>query len=139
MLVFLEKPAIASPPGKPDALRVRTIDLHLHMDTPPFSELGLPDTLLAAIETLGYERPSPIQFKSIPPALEGKDILGLSATGHATGRRRLRALRSHVAHGADAGCGECFGCRGGGAGGAGDDARRGIAGVGLRHFELLLR
>jgi len=51
------------------------------MDTPPFSELGLPDDLLAAIETLGYERPSPIQWKAIPPALEGKDILGLSATG----------------------------------------------------------
>ncbi len=51
------------------------------MDTPPFSELGLPDVLLAAIETLGYERPSPIQAMSIPPALEGKDIVGLSATG----------------------------------------------------------
>ncbi len=51
------------------------------MDTPPFSELGLPDTLLAAIETLGYERPSPIQAMSIPPALLGKDLVGLSATG----------------------------------------------------------
>ncbi|MFT4176782.1 MAG: DEAD/DEAH box helicase [Luteolibacter sp.] len=51
------------------------------MDTPPFSELGLPDVLLSAIETLGFERPSPIQALSIPPALEGKDILGLSATG----------------------------------------------------------
>ena len=51
------------------------------MDTPPFSELGLPDALLAAIEILGYERPSPIQAMSIPPALLGKDILGLSATG----------------------------------------------------------
>jgi ATP-dependent RNA helicase DeaD len=53
----------------------------LIMDTPPFSELGLPDSLLAAIEALGYERPSPIQAMSIPPALLGKDILGLSATG----------------------------------------------------------
>lgn len=51
------------------------------METPPFSELGLPDTLLAAIETLGYERPSPIQAMSIPPALEGLDLVGLSATG----------------------------------------------------------
>ena len=51
------------------------------MDTPPFSELGLPDALLAAIETLGYERPSPIQAMSIPPALEGHDLVGLSATG----------------------------------------------------------
>ena len=51
------------------------------MDTPPFSELGLPAPLLAAIETLGYERPSPIQAMSIPPALEGRDLVGLSATG----------------------------------------------------------
>jgi len=51
------------------------------MDTPPFSELGLPAELLAAVEALGYEKPSPIQAMSIPPALEGLDILGLSATG----------------------------------------------------------
>ncbi len=51
------------------------------MDTPPFSELGLPAPLLAAIETLGFERPSPIQALSIPPALEGRDLVGLSATG----------------------------------------------------------
>jgi ATP-dependent RNA helicase DeaD len=51
------------------------------MDTPPFLELGLPAPLLAAIETLGYERPSPIQALSIPPALEGRDLVGLSATG----------------------------------------------------------
>lgn len=81
VLVFHEKPAIASPPGKPDALRVRNTDSYFQMDIPPFSELGLPDALLAAIETLGYEQPSPIQFKSIPPALEGKDVIGLSATG----------------------------------------------------------
>ncbi len=51
------------------------------METPPFSELGLPAPLLAAIETLGYERPSPIQALTIPPALAGKDLVGLSATG----------------------------------------------------------
>jgi len=51
------------------------------METPPFTELGLPDVLLAAIEDLGYERPSPIQALSIPPALAGRDLVGLSATG----------------------------------------------------------
>ena len=51
------------------------------METPPFSELGLPAPLLAAIETMGFERPSPIQALSIPPALEGRDLVGLSATG----------------------------------------------------------
>jgi ATP-dependent RNA helicase DeaD len=51
------------------------------MDTPPFSELGLPAPLLAAIDALGFERPSPIQAMSIPPALAGRDLVGLSATG----------------------------------------------------------
>jgi ATP-dependent RNA helicase DeaD len=51
------------------------------MDTPPFNELGLPAELLAAVEALGYERPSPIQALAIPIALSGKDLLGLSHTG----------------------------------------------------------
>jgi len=51
------------------------------MDTPPFSSLGLPPLLLAGVEALGFERPSPIQAMAIPPALEGKDIMGLSSTG----------------------------------------------------------
>jgi ATP-dependent RNA helicase DeaD len=51
------------------------------MDTPPFAELGLPAPLLEAVEALGYERPSPIQALSIPPALAGRDLVGLSATG----------------------------------------------------------
>ena len=51
------------------------------MDTVPFTELGLPESLLDAIEGLGFERPSPIQALSIPPALEGRDLVGLSATG----------------------------------------------------------
>jgi ATP-dependent RNA helicase DeaD len=51
------------------------------MQTPPFSDLGLPEPLLAAIADLGFERPSPIQALAIPPAIEGRDIIGLSATG----------------------------------------------------------
>ncbi|WP_035609556.1 DEAD/DEAH box helicase [Haloferula sp. BvORR071] len=51
------------------------------METPPFSELGLPSELLAAVEALGFERPSPIQAMAIPVALTGRDILGLSHTG----------------------------------------------------------
>lgn len=51
------------------------------MDTPPFSELGLPAPILDAIEDLGFERPSEIQAAAIPPALEGRDLVGLSETG----------------------------------------------------------
>ena len=51
------------------------------MDTPPFSTLGLSPMLLEAVESLGYESPSPIQALAIPVALEGHDVVGLSETG----------------------------------------------------------
>ncbi|MGC6465488.1 MAG: DEAD/DEAH box helicase [Akkermansiaceae bacterium] len=51
------------------------------MDTPPFTELGLPAPLLEAVQSMGFESPSPIQGKTIPLALEGKDLIGLSQTG----------------------------------------------------------
>ena len=51
------------------------------MDTLPFSELGLSGPLLEAVEKMGFEQPSPIQAKTIPLALAGKDIIGLSQTG----------------------------------------------------------
>lgn len=50
------------------------------MDT-TFAELGLSPQLLAGIQKLGYESPSPIQAKTIPALLSGKDIVGLSQTG----------------------------------------------------------
>ncbi|MGE0561757.1 MAG: DEAD/DEAH box helicase [Flavobacteriales bacterium] len=47
-----------------------------------FKELGLDDTLIKAVETLGFEIPSPIQEKSIPVLLEGnRDYIGLAQTG----------------------------------------------------------
>lgn len=46
-----------------------------------FSELGLPQPLVEAVEELGFEAPSAIQAAAIPPALEGKDLVGLSETG----------------------------------------------------------
>lgn len=51
------------------------------MNTTQFSELGLPEPLLAAVESLGFEAPSAIQAAAIPPALEGDDLVGLSETG----------------------------------------------------------
>lgn len=50
------------------------------MDT-KFSDLGLCPELLESIHKLGFESPSPIQAKTIPVALEGHDIVGLSQTG----------------------------------------------------------
>ena len=46
-----------------------------------FSDLGLSEPLLKAIEKKGYTEPSPIQEKAIPVVLEGNDILASAQTG----------------------------------------------------------
>jgi len=46
-----------------------------------FRQLALREEIQGAIETIGYEKPSEIQGKTIPLLLEGKDIIGQSQTG----------------------------------------------------------
>ena len=46
-----------------------------------FSELELSPIMLRALSRLGYESPSPVQAKVIPPALEGRDVIGQARTG----------------------------------------------------------
>ena len=46
-----------------------------------FTELGLSQALLKAIDKQGYTQPSPIQEKAIPQILAGKDILASAQTG----------------------------------------------------------
>ncbi len=55
-----------------------------------FSDLGLPERLMAAVASVGYESPSPIQAETIPPLLAGKDVLGQAQTG--TGKTAAFAL-----------------------------------------------
>ncbi|WP_299842222.1 DEAD/DEAH box helicase [uncultured Roseovarius sp.] len=75
-----------------------------------FSELKLNPKVLKAIDEAGYETPTPIQAGAIPPALEGRDVLGIAQTGTgktasftlpmlsllARGRARARMPRSLV-------------------------------------------
>ncbi len=56
----------------------------------PFSDLGLSDTVVRAVKAIGYESASPIQAATIPPMLEGADILGQAQTG--TGKTAAFAL-----------------------------------------------
>jgi ATP-dependent RNA helicase DeaD len=46
-----------------------------------FKELGLAPDILAALQDVGYESPSPIQEEAIPPLLEGSDVIGQAQTG----------------------------------------------------------
>ena len=55
-----------------------------------FVDLGLPFPILRVLDELGYETPSPIQANSIPPLLEGQDVLGMAQTG--TGKTAAFAL-----------------------------------------------
>lgn len=75
-----------------------------------FTDLGLSPKVLRAVTDAGYETPTPIQAKAIPPALEGRDVLGIAQTGTgktagfvlpmvtmlARGRARARMPRSLV-------------------------------------------
>src|SRR5437879_1193 len=57
---------------------------------PSFADLGIDDRLLAAIADVGYESPSPIQAATIPPLLDGADVVGLAQTG--TGKTAAFAI-----------------------------------------------
>ena len=46
-----------------------------------FADLGLSPELLKAVTDAGYENPSPIQEKSIPLVLMGRDLFGCAQTG----------------------------------------------------------
>ncbi|WP_299311140.1 DEAD/DEAH box helicase [uncultured Halomonas sp.] len=58
--------------------------------SPSFGDLALLPAVLSAVETLGYETPSPIQVQTIPALLEGRDMLGQAQTG--TGKTAAFAL-----------------------------------------------
>ena len=62
-----------------------------------FTDLGLDARVLASLEKVGYEKPSPIQAETIPLLLEGRDVVGLAQTG--TGKTAAFAVPalSHLA------------------------------------------
>jgi ATP-dependent RNA helicase DeaD len=55
-----------------------------------FDQFGLGERLLKAISDVGYETPSPIQQKTIPLLLGGRDVVGQAQTG--TGKTAAFAL-----------------------------------------------
>src|SRR3989339_722795 len=46
-----------------------------------FYGLGIAPGLLQVINKLGFTEPTPIQYKAIPIAIEGKDVIGIAQTG----------------------------------------------------------
>ena len=57
-----------------------------------FSELGLSETVLAAVNYMGYYEPTPVQEQAIPLVLKGRDIVAAAQTG--TGKTAAFTLPS---------------------------------------------
>jgi ATP-dependent RNA helicase DeaD len=55
-----------------------------------FGDLNLPAPLMATLDEVGYETPTPIQIQAIPHLLKGLDLLGHAPTG--TGKTAAFAL-----------------------------------------------
>ena len=49
--------------------------------TPSFASLGLSESLLKSITAVGYEEPTPIQLRTIPVLLGGRDVIAQAQTG----------------------------------------------------------
>jgi len=69
-----------------------------------FKKFELNEKIFAGVLALGYIKPTPIQLQSIPPIMEGRDVMGLAQTG--TGKtaafvlpilqRLMQGPRGHV-------------------------------------------
>ncbi len=57
-----------------------------------FTDLGLAEPLIRALEAKGYSDPTPIQSQAIPALLKGRDLLGIAQTG--TGKTAAFSLPS---------------------------------------------
>jgi ATP-dependent RNA helicase DeaD len=59
-------------------------------NTIKFSDLGISEEILRAVEEMGYTQPSPIQQQAIPFVLQGRDLIGQAQTG--TGKTAAFAI-----------------------------------------------
>ncbi|EXU74899.1 MULTISPECIES: ATP-dependent RNA helicase SrmB [Erwinia] len=66
------------------------------MTVTTFSELELDESLLAALQEKGFTRPTAIQATAIPPALEGRDVLGSAPTGTGKTAAYLLPVLQHL-------------------------------------------
>ena len=64
------------PKMKVDPTQTKAVDLKTS-----FADLKLSETSIAALDRIGFKHPTPIQEKTIPLLLEGKDVIGQARTG----------------------------------------------------------
>jgi len=51
------------------------------MNKENFNGLGIAPNILGVLDKSGFKEPTPIQHQSIPPGLEGRDLIGIAQTG----------------------------------------------------------
>lgn len=64
-----------------------------------FEGFGLDAGILKSIHRVGFVHPTPIQREVIPPALAGKDVIGLAQTGSGKTAAFVIPIASHLQHG----------------------------------------
>lgn len=64
-----------------------------------FADLGISAESLKLVESSGFKHPTPIQQALIPPALEGKDIIGLAQTGSGKTAAFVLPVAERLRHG----------------------------------------
>lgn len=76
-----EPQAIASSSTSPPKLNEHDLPTTSTEDRPPFSELALTEQTMKGIADMGFTTMTPVQARTIPPLLAGKDVLGAARTG----------------------------------------------------------
>ncbi len=66
----------SKPPLKVDPTKQKDVDLKT-----TFADVKLSATTIAALDAIGFEHPTPMQEKTIPLLLLGKDVIGQARTG----------------------------------------------------------
>jgi len=74
-------PQTPNRPATPDQPVVPAMPVTMPLATQTFNGLGIAPKILQILDSLKFITPTPIQFLSIPTALEGKDIMGIAQTG----------------------------------------------------------
>lgn len=64
-----------------------------------FQSLGLSEPTLRLIDQVGFRHPTPIQSQLIPPALEGRDLIGLAQTGSGKTAAFVIPIAERLQHG----------------------------------------
>jgi len=78
---IVEAPVTAKVQNQPDQPGALNSNAPAVVEDFLFSHLKISDSLKSRLASAGFSKPTPVQAKAIPPALEGSDILATASTG----------------------------------------------------------